>query len=632
MNINSEAIQTAFNNVLRAQGAYASAEQKAQMNGQTFKGSTSEWILNQGQYQSQLDYVDSIQQTINKTTEARNEQVKLGQSTELYDLQLKELDANLLEESKKLGQRPAMPQDELAAIQNKYKPASDAFQKTMEEYGYTFEDLGISTRKELRGLQSAMSGWISFISRADQMIPALMSELANPNLDVKTREQYETLLNGWKKVRGEAENALSAVDYEIQMLNEEVERMHLVDTFADTFKVILKGSKSFKEAFADLGEELRGNAVDSFMNKFSKKFNDLMSHNNDNGAGATIANMGKSFTDTWKSMDKNQKFQLAASAASLFIKNDNSRQSMQDQGIINGASQGFAMGGPIGAIVGGVIGFAMGDSQYKKQKKQNNADLRTSILDSMTTNTYQAYTDFLSAGQAGFGRTKKKHTLAGITSITGTDKEKLIKVDMETVIKKWQDLFANGGINDLINSTNTYLLQTYEKWSKFLDTLNASVSNIASSLENAFQADNYMGFVQSWGQSLEEMTRTALIRGFLAQGPLQTAYQHLSNTIGMAVLDGVLSGEEVSTIKAQGNAIASQMRVLYQSLALVDNMYADTGSSGSSGGSYTAGLSVPIVYNNYVTIEAGIFWGDKDQARQAALEIRDLILEEESRA
>jgi hypothetical protein len=587
------AIGTSYTNVLNKKNALSGAQPE--------QGSYAEYNLKSDIYNAELGYESTIQQAIDSLTATKEKNKDMAKGIDVLITWLK----NILQQSQNQITKPESPiHDIIKKYNDSLIDASD--------YDSIAKKVGIGGGSELLNKVGVTYG--KSISGLQNLAQQLVKKMQDANISTKDfNAAMDTLRN----------------------IMADIEQMQITDQISGAFKAILKGAKSVKEAFADMGKESRSNSVDKFMDNFARNFNEKMKKTDKEQNASftdTIGNVVKSIGQAWKDMDKNEKFQLIMSVASTFAKTGNSQQAYQEQGIVSGASQGFAMGGPWGAVAGGILGFISGNKQYKEQKKQANTDLRASIMDSMNSDTYKAYAEFLDAGQAGFGRTKKKHTLAGITSIFGTDKVKLIKADIETVIAKWQELYQNGGINDLINSNNTYLLQTLEKWSKFLDTLNVSVSNIASNLENAFAADNYMGFVQSWGQSLEEMTRTALIRGFLAQGPLQTAYQHLSNTIGMAVLDGVLSGEDVSTIKAQGNAIASQMRVLYQSLALVDNMYADPGSSGSSGGSYTAGSSVPIVYNNYVTIEAGIFWGDKDQARQAALEIRDLILEEESRA
>jgi TP901 family phage tail tape measure protein len=167
------------------------------------------------------------------------------------------------------------------------------------------------------------------------------------------------------------------------------------------------------------------------------------------------------------------------------------------------------------------------------------------------------------------------------------------------------------------------------------EALGVSVSNIASSLESAFQADNYMGFLTSWNNSLYEMTRSALIKGFLASETVQPLMKGLSQTIALSAVDGMITGQELLDIKAASNALQPMMQNLYSALSVLDTGMIHNGNgAGSQGGqqTFTAGSSSNITINIYSTIEAGIFWGDPEQARTAAIEIGNLYAEEMGRA
>jgi TP901 family phage tail tape measure protein len=180
-------------------------------------------------------------------------------------------------------------------------------------------------------------------------------------------------------------------------------------------------------------------------------------------------------------------------------------------------------------------------------------------------------------------------------------------------------------IRELTNS----IKKSIDEWNK---ALGISINDIASNLENAFQADNYMSFLNDWNQNLYETTRTALIRGFLAQGAMQQLYKNLSNTIGIAVLDGTLSAEEISAIRGAGNAVAQKMQVLYQALGLLDGAFPGANQNSGGGQSYSAGSSVPLTINNYISINTSAFMGDEDDAREFALLMRDYIVSEEQRS
>jgi hypothetical protein len=166
---------------------------------------------------------------------------------------------------------------------------------------------------------------------------------------------------------------------------------------------------------------------------------------------------------------------------------------------------------------------------------------------------------------------------------------------------------------------------------KIKEAFGIDINSIASALENAFQSDNYMDFLNSWSQNLEQITRTALIRAFLATDKMQGFYQNLGDMIWKSMEDGVVSNTELDNIKSYSHSMDSITKDFYNVLNKLG--LNDTSGSGGSGGSqtYTAGSSVPIVYNNYITIEAGVFMGDEDQARQVALYLQDFVVAEEGR-
>jgi TP901 family phage tail tape measure protein len=167
------------------------------------------------------------------------------------------------------------------------------------------------------------------------------------------------------------------------------------------------------------------------------------------------------------------------------------------------------------------------------------------------------------------------------------------------------------------------------------EALGVSVQNIADSLSGAFQADTYMGFLTNWNQSLYEMTRSALIKGFLASETVQPLMKGLSETIALSTYDGIITSQELLNIRTASNSLQPLMQNLYGALGMLDTgMINNGGNGGSQGGqqTYQSGSLVPVTNNIYVTIEAGIFWGDPEQARSAAIEIGNLYAEEMGRA
>lgn len=93
-------------------------------------------------------------------------------------------------------------------------------------------------------------------------------------------------------------------------------------------------------------------------------------------------------------------------------------------------------------------------------------------------------------------------------------------------------------------------------WQEIKEVLGTDIDSIANSLERAFDSTTYEDFVENFSTSLEDMTKQALIRAFMASEAMQPLLSTLSDTISAAVIDGVLSAEEKAAIlKAQENLL-----------------------------------------------------------------------------
>lgn len=182
---------------------------------------------------------------------------------------------------------------------------------------------------------------------------------------------------------------------------------------------------------------------------------------------------------------------------------------------------------------------------------------------------------------------------------------------------------------DRIAALKNEILQAIDSWSQAIGT---SINDIASKIEDAFDATNAFDFLQNWNQSLYEMTRTALIRGFMAQEAFQGLYKELSQTISLAVMDGVLTANELSAIRSAGNNLGQQMQLLYQALNGLEGAFGIMPGSSGSEQSYTAGTSQAIVINNYVNIYGTYFGEDEDGLREFSLIVAREIAREQGRA
>lgn len=193
-------------------------------------------------------------------------------------------------------------------------------------------------------------------------------------------------------------------------------------------------------------------------------------------------------------------------------------------------------------------------------------------------------------------------------------------------------------INNIDQQISTLEASLQATWADLKEMLGTSVESVANALGQAFQTENYMDFLTSWNQSLYEMTKQALIKAFLATEAFQDLYKGLSDTVTLAVLDGMLTSEEIAAIKLSGNEVASQMQVLYNALGLLDTAFAGvSGGNTNVGGdsqqaTYTAGSATNLVINNYVNIYGTYFGDDPEGLRAFSLLVADEISREQSRA
>ena len=343
----------------------------------------------------------------------------------------------------------------------------------------------------------------------------------------------------------------------------------LDEQFGDIFKSFIKGTKSALDAIIDYLMQKQNDSIDAFVDSFVDKLSGIASTD---GSFFTKLRAGfDSLISSWKEMTSEQQSDILLGGLGAIMGSNGANQKAIRNMQIGGAIGGIF--GPIGSLVGGLIGSLFGSNPKP-----------SSTVKSEVGELNKQMKEFFAGGE------------------------------------KWKKHWWSSSKRDLQKTI-------YD----IAELIDVSIDNIADGLANAFQSATYFDFLQSWGTSLESMTRNALIKAFLAQDSYQNLYKELSNTIVRATIDGVLTGDEISSIRSQGNALSAQMRVLYQSLALVDNMFPDMNQNNDSERTYTAGSSTPIVYNNYVTVQSMAFMGDEDDARTFANFLRDYIVAEEAR-
>jgi TP901 family phage tail tape measure protein len=196
------------------------------------------------------------------------------------------------------------------------------------------------------------------------------------------------------------------------------------------------------------------------------------------------------------------------------------------------------------------------------------------------------------------------------------------------------------GLNGNVNKTRDQwkeivadLQKALESAEQIRSAFGVSVDDMAGAIENAFQATNYMDFLSSWSKNLEDMTRSALIKAFMSSSKMNTFYQTLSDKVWNAITDQKVTSEELADIKSYSHNMDSTIKTFYDTLNQLGlNNSESGGQSGGGSQDYVHGTSQPIVYNNYISIHAGAFVGDRTDADTFLLWIKDGLEDIESRA
>ena len=117
-------------------------------------------------------------------------------------------------------------------------------------------------------------------------------------------------------------------------------------------------------------------------------------------------------------------------------------------------------------------------------------------------------------------------------------------------------------------------------WQKVKEALGTDIDSVASALERAFSASTYEDFISNFSKSLEEMTKQALIKAFLASEYMQPLFDSLSDTITSAVMDGVLTAEEIQAIKEAGQDVLNAAKPFFEALQeLFENQSEEWGTA-----------------------------------------------------
>jgi|GEM_PF-5046913 len=136
--------------------------------------------------------------------------------------------------------------------------------------------------------------------------------------------------------------------------------------------------------------------------------------------------------------------------------------------------------------------------------------------------------------------------------------------------------------NGIASTLDEQIKQLDEKlqvtWQKIKEALGTDIDSVANALQQAFSAETYEEFVSNFSKSLEEMTKEALIKAFLASEYMQPLLSRLSDTISAAVLDGILTAEEIAKIQQAGQDVLNAAKPFFNVLKQLFSTTEQTGT------------------------------------------------------
>lgn len=121
------------------------------------------------------------------------------------------------------------------------------------------------------------------------------------------------------------------------------------------------------------------------------------------------------------------------------------------------------------------------------------------------------------------------------------------------------------------------------------EALGTTIGDLAGALDSAFSAHTYEQFVYEFSSSLEDMTKQALIKAFLAGEIMRPLLDQLSDTITLAILDAELTPEEIAEIKRQKDKISETAGEFWE---VIKELFPAFGAGPFDGGASPGGVSI----------------------------------------
>jgi len=125
---------------------------------------------------------------------------------------------------------------------------------------------------------------------------------------------------------------------------------------------------------------------------------------------------------------------------------------------------------------------------------------------------------------------------------------------------------VGGAIGGLIGGWIGNLFGPSEREKRIRDMKEDLQESMKSALEGAFSADTWSGFLERFGNSLEQMVKSKLIKAFITTGAMKERIDNLTRYMAEALVDAQLSQDERQKIREKYQAITSRLKPIFETI------------------------------------------------------------------